>query len=95
MEFSNEKTLEFIEDYKQYEILWNSRDKEYKNNRKKRDVSALLAEKCFASVTDLKTKIKTHRSSFHLEHRKLCKNKVDREKIFPRNGSPTNHSDLF
>jgi hypothetical protein len=95
MELSKEKTLEFIEDYRQYEILWNSRDKEYKNNRKKRGISALLAEKYCASVTDIKAKIKMHRSSFHCEHKKLCKNQLDQEKICSRNGSPTNHSDLF
>jgi hypothetical protein len=56
MELSNENILKFIEDYKQYKILWNSRDKEYKNNRKKRDTLALLAEKYCASVTDIKAK---------------------------------------
>jgi hypothetical protein len=56
--------LEFIEDSRQYEILWNSRDKEHKCNRKKRDILALLAEKYCASFTDIKATIKTQRSLF-------------------------------
>jgi hypothetical protein len=52
----------------------------------------LFAEKYCASFTDIKAKNKTHRKSFQRGHKKLCKNQVDREKICPRNGSPTNHS---
>jgi hypothetical protein len=95
MELSNEKPLEFIEDYRQYEILWNSQGKEYKNNRKKVGILTVLAEKYCVLFTDIKTKNRTHRISLHREDKKLCKNQVDREKICPRNGSPTNHSDLF
>jgi hypothetical protein len=95
MELSNEKTLEFIEGHRQYELLWNSRDKEYSNNTKKRDILALLAEKSCASVADVKAKIKTPSSSFHVSIKESCKNRLDLEKIYPRNGSPTNHSDVF
>jgi hypothetical protein len=95
MELSNDKTSEFIEDYRQYEILWNSRDKEYKNSRKKRNILALLAEKYCASFTGIKTKNKTQCNSFHCEHKKLCKNQVDQEIICSRNGLPTSHSDLL
>jgi hypothetical protein len=86
MELSNEKTLEFVKDYRPYKILWISRDNEYKSNRKKRDISDFLADKYCASVTDTKVKNKTHRNSFHREHKKLCNNQLDREKICPGNG---------
>jgi hypothetical protein len=82
MELSNEKSLQFVEDYRQYKILWNSRDKEYKINRKKRDVLALLAEKYCASVTDVKTKNKTHRTLFHHEHKKYAKTRWNGRRFF-------------
>jgi hypothetical protein len=53
MGISNEMALEFTADGRQCEILWNSRDKEFKNNRKKRDISPLLLEKCYSSVSYL------------------------------------------
>jgi hypothetical protein len=49
-----------------------------------RNILDLLAEKYYASGTDITVKAKTLCSLYHHNHKKLCENQVDQEKICPR-----------
>jgi hypothetical protein len=71
MEWSNDKTIMFIEDYRNSEILWNHRLKDFKNNRKKLDILQNLSEKYGNDIIALKKKIKNLRTQFHREHKAI------------------------
>lgn len=53
VEMSNEMSLDFTDHCRQYAVLWNSLNKEYKDNRKERDFPTLLAETCCSSLSYL------------------------------------------
>jgi hypothetical protein len=71
MEWSNDKTIMFIEDYRNSEILWNHRLKDFKNNRQKLDILQNLSEKYGNDIIALKKKIKNLRTQFHREHKAI------------------------
>lgn len=75
MEWCNEKYLDFIEDYRKSEVLWDVRNSNYKNNRVKRDVLLGLAQKYNSDEDSVKKKIKNLRSAFHREHNRLTNKK--------------------
>jgi hypothetical protein len=58
MEWSNEKTVMFIEDYRNNEILWNHKLRDFKNNRKKLDNFKTASEKYGSDNVNLKKKNK-------------------------------------
>jgi hypothetical protein len=62
MEWSNDKTIMFIEDYRNSEILWNHRLKDFKNNRKKLDILQNLSEKYGNDIIALKFKKENKKS---------------------------------
>lgn len=75
MEWCNEKYLDFIEDYRKSEVLWDVRNSNYKNNRVKSVVLLALAQKYNLDEDGIKKKIKNLRSAFHREHHRLT-NKI-------------------
>lgn len=75
MEWCSEKYLDFIQDYRKCEVLWDVRNSNYKNNRVKRDVLLGLAQKYNLDEETIKKKIKNLRSAFHREHNRLYNKK--------------------
>ena len=74
-DWSNEKkTLDFIEEYRKYTVLWRSSDKNYKN-REERSALEELGEKYSLDSKSILNKIKSLRSYFHREHSKVLKKK--------------------
>jgi hypothetical protein len=65
MESLNEKTVMFIEAYRNNEILWNHKLRHFKNNRKKFDIFKTLSEKYESGIVNLKKIIKNLRTQFH------------------------------
>ncbi|KAJ8880517.1 hypothetical protein PR048_016987 [Dryococelus australis] len=72
MEWSNEKPVQFIEDYRSVSQLWDVTLGDYKNNKLKFDTLKQLSNQYDCSVGEVK-KIKNLRSAFHREHRRLQK----------------------
>jgi hypothetical protein len=62
MEWSNKKTVTFIEEYMNNEILWNHKLRDFKNNGKNFDIFKTLSEKYGSDIVDLKKKIKNHKT---------------------------------
>ncbi|KAG8303178.1 hypothetical protein J6590_016148 [Homalodisca vitripennis] len=75
MEWSNQKTTLFIEDYHNTPELWDNRSAFYKDRNIKCDKLNQLAIKYDCSVTDLKKNVKYLRSAFHREHKRITKPK--------------------
>lgn len=73
MDWSHERTIEFIEEYRENEILWNHQLPDFKNNKKKFDVYKRLSEKYGTDLVEVKKKIKNIRSQFHREHKAITK----------------------
>jgi len=69
------KTLDFIEEYRKYTILWRSSDKNYKNREERRSALQELGEKYSLDSKSILNKIKSLRSYFHREHSKVLKKK--------------------
>jgi hypothetical protein len=74
-DWSNEKTLDFIEEYRKYTVLWRLLDTNYKNREERRSALQELGEKYSLDSKSILTKIKCLRSYFHREHRKVLKKK--------------------
>ncbi|CAK1590009.1 unnamed protein product [Parnassius mnemosyne] len=67
------KTLQFIRDYKNHQVLWDSRHKDY-NNKKKRIVALTdLGIKYNMNLRFIKNKIKSLRSYFSKEYQKVAR----------------------
>ncbi|XP_047499741.1 uncharacterized protein LOC125046132 isoform X4 [Penaeus chinensis] len=75
MNWSQEKNIEFIEEYRKLSVLWDVRLQEYKNNQAKLDALRGLAEKYNCDVEMLKKKIKNLRTAFRREHKRLTQKK--------------------
>ncbi|XP_069675826.1 uncharacterized protein [Periplaneta americana] len=76
MEWSNEKSIEFIEDYRNYSCLWRFSDPDYKDRQKRRDAHQFLAEKYgLGTRKAVINKIKSFRSYFHRLHAEAKKKK--------------------
>jgi len=69
------KTLDFIEEYRKYTVIWCSLDKNYKNREKRRRAVQELGEKYSLDSKSILNKIKILRSYFHREHSKVLKKK--------------------
>ena len=74
-EWNVDKTLQFIEDYRQHTVLWCAGDKNYKNREMRRDALQILGEKYSLNSKAVLNKIKSLRSYFHREHSKVIKKK--------------------
>ena len=72
---SSEKTLDFIEEYRKYTVLWRSLDNKYKNLEERRSAPQELGEKYSLDSKSILNKIKSLRSYFHREHSKVLKKK--------------------
>jgi hypothetical protein len=69
MEWSNEKTIEFVEDYRGFTCLWRSSDPDYKDRIKRGDAQQYLAGNYGLQTRKaVKNKIKSLRSYFHKIH---------------------------
>ncbi|KAK7073866.1 hypothetical protein SK128_009897, partial [Halocaridina rubra] len=87
MNWSQEKTVEFIEEYRKLAVLWDIRLTDYKNINAKLDALLGLAEKFNCDVPVVKKKIKNLRTAFRREHksvtqRKCCSSPMKRSKWF-------------
>ena len=72
---SSEKTLDFIEEYRKYTVLWHLSDKNYKNWEERRSALQELGEKYSLDSKSILNKIKSLRLYFHREHSKVLKKK--------------------
>ncbi|XP_050508923.1 uncharacterized protein LOC126886121 [Diabrotica virgifera virgifera] len=69
MEWSNEKCIEFVEDYRQFTCLWKASDKDYKDRIKRGDAQQYLVDKYkLGTRKAVNNKIKSFRSYFHRLH---------------------------
>lgn len=68
---SDKQTLDFIEDYRSYSVLWDISDKSYTNKNKRNDAYRALGEKYNMTVKSVKSKIKNLRSYFSKEQQKM------------------------
>nr|CAH7742410.1 unnamed protein product [Callosobruchus chinensis] len=71
----NEQILEFIEDYRSYQCLWDIHSKFYTNKNKRNDAYRELSEKYNINEKAVKNKIKSLRSYFSKEHQKVTEMK--------------------
>ncbi|XP_012223812.2 uncharacterized protein [Linepithema humile] len=65
MNWDTNKTKSLIEEYRKRRILWDLRDPNYKNNRKKIKLWEELALKFDCSIKEIKSKVKNLRTTFH------------------------------
>nr|CAH7738427.1 unnamed protein product [Callosobruchus chinensis] len=72
---NNEQILEFIEDYRSYQCLWDIHSKFYANINKRNDAYRELSEKYNINEKAVKNKIKSLRSYFSKEHQKVTEMK--------------------
>ena len=70
----NNVTLQFIEDYKKFECLWNTNMKAYTNKNVRNEALKTLDRKYgLGGIKAVKNKIKSLRSYFAKEHAKYLK----------------------
>jgi hypothetical protein len=74
-DWSSEKTLDFIEEYRKYAVLWRSLDKSYKSREERRSDLRELEEKYSLDSKLILNKTKSLRSYFHRIHSKVLKKK--------------------
>ncbi|XP_061716396.1 uncharacterized protein LOC133524416 isoform X2 [Cydia pomonella] len=77
MGWSNEKLLNFINDYKKCKVLWDIRNPNYKHNNKKRKILIAFGQKYGMDEGSVRKKIKNLRSAFHREHHRLTSKMKD------------------
>lgn len=75
MEWNNEKTIEFIDSYRNFTCLWRCEDPNYKNRIIRNDAVQELCTKYSITPKQVLNKIKSLRSYFHKEHTKVSKKK--------------------
>jgi len=75
MDWTKEKTLEFIGHYKQCRLLWCSSDRNYKHKQLRSRALRELAVKYNCDTRAVLNKIKSLRSYFHKEHSKISNRK--------------------
>jgi hypothetical protein len=76
MEWSNEKTIEFVEGYRGFTCLWRSSDPDYKDTIKRGDAQQYLAGKYgLQTGKAVNDKIKSLRSYFHEIHSEVKRRK--------------------
>jgi len=75
-DWSSEKTLDFIEEYRKYTVIWCSLDKNYKNWEERRSALQELGEKYSLDSKLILNKIKSLRRSYFVrDHGKVLKKK--------------------
>jgi len=74
-DWSSEKTLDFIEEYRKCTVLWRSLDNNSKNREERRSAPQELVEKYSLDSKSILNKIKSLRWYFHREHSKVLKKK--------------------
>ncbi|KAG8304088.1 hypothetical protein J6590_102741 [Homalodisca vitripennis] len=72
---SDKQTVDFIEDYRHYSVLWDIKDKCYTNKNKRNDAYHALGEKYKMSEKGVKSKIKNLCSYFSKEQQKMSQRK--------------------
>ncbi|XP_063364480.1 uncharacterized protein LOC134653107 [Cydia amplana] len=78
MEWTNEKLLNFIKDYRKCKVLWDIRNPNYnKHNIKKRKILIAFGQKYGMDEGSVRKKIKNLRSAFHREHHRLTSKMKD------------------
>jgi hypothetical protein len=78
---NNEQTLEFIEDYRSHECLWDIRNKNYTSKTKRHDAYSQLAQKYNMTCKGVRNKIKSLRSYFAKEHQRVTEKRAVLEQI--------------
>lgn len=78
MNWSQDKTVEFIEEYRRHVALWDIRLEEYRNIHAKLNAQQWLAKKFDCDVVMVKKKINNLRTAFHREHKNLTQSKFGR-----------------
>lgn len=73
---SDQETLEFIDDYHQQSVLWDVNSKFYCNKNARADALEVLAKKNKMDIITAKKKIKSLRSYFAKEHKKVKQKKT-------------------
>lgn len=71
--WSQVKTLEFIEMYKEHDVLWNTKRQDYKDKEKKHNAWKCLADSFGINCQEAKTKINNLRTQFSSESMKMEK----------------------
>ena len=64
-EWSSEKTLDFIEEYRKYTVLWRSVDRNYKDLGERRSALQQRGEKYSLDSKSIQNKIESVRWYFH------------------------------
>jgi hypothetical protein len=72
-DWSNEKALDFIEEYRKYTVLWRSSDKNNKYREERRSALEELREKYLLGSKFTLIEIKNLRSYLHRELSKVLK----------------------
>lgn len=73
----NERVLKLIELYQNYECLWDTAHRDYKNKLKKLDAWDSIAKTLDVSVKEVESKVHTLRSQFTRERKKFkCSKKT-------------------
>ncbi|XP_055907855.1 uncharacterized protein LOC129942805 [Eupeodes corollae] len=75
VEWSRNTILEFIEDYRGFNVLWDPNTKGYHIKQVKYEALKNLSRKYSTEVRVIRSKIKSLRSSFHREHGKVISGK--------------------
>ncbi|XP_055856298.1 uncharacterized protein LOC129919450 [Episyrphus balteatus] len=75
VEWSRNTILEFIEDYRSFNVLWDPNTKGYHIKQVKYEALRQLSRKYGTEVRVIRSKIKSLRSSFHREHGKVISGK--------------------
>nr|CAH7734027.1 unnamed protein product [Callosobruchus chinensis] len=75
MDWNNDKTIEFIDSYRNFTCLWRYEDRSYKNRIIRNNAVQELGTKYSITPKQVLNKIKSLRSYFHKEHAKVTKKK--------------------
>src|SRR5215470_10435319 len=73
--WSNSRSLELIELYRRYEVLWNPISDDYKDRNKKSDAWDVIAKEMNAERSDIERKMRNLLCHFYRESRKVSKSK--------------------
>lgn len=82
MEWTQEKTIELIQEFEKNECLWNVRIKDYKDLLKKKDAWCDIAKMLESNVEEVEKKMKSILSAYRREKKKVGTNGVYEPKWF-------------
>ena len=75
MDWSQEKNIEFIQEYRKLAVLWDIRLTEYKTNQPKLDALRGLAEKFNCDMATVRKRKKNLHTAFPCEHKSQTQKK--------------------